>query len=291
MKATKLASIFAVTAVAAAVSTTTLAAEAVFSGEAGLSVKQTNPETGDKSSTNGSEGELNITVDTGVVYLKMDMDSVVTGVDDENELIRADSFVLDAAYVTQGAVQFGDFDDSLFDSVAYESSVEEAEDYTPGGYDLAVRYAVTPELKVAFELEEGGNGNGVVVAYGADLGVATLGASYKTYFDREDDETGFILGLTVPAGIATIYAHAYAGESTAKKDQGSTSFGIDLNLTDSLLIAAAANDDTEDDNQDNTEISAFYTAGDLTYYATVISFNEKQTTDTSFTKVGVKASF
>ncbi|TBR44303.1 hypothetical protein CBF23_002990 [Marinomonas agarivorans] len=292
MKATKLASIFAVTAVAAAVSTTTLAAEAVFSGDAGLKVTQTDPESGNKSSENKSEGEVNIIMDTGVVYLDMDMETVLTDIDTNNgDKSKKSSFVLDEIYVTQGAVQFGDFDGSLTDAAVEYGGVDEGDDYsTDLGFDLGVRYTIMDGLVVAVEAVEGTSKSGIAFAYEGEFGPVTARLSYGHKMDGEDDDTALAFGASFDAGVVTLHAYSQSGELDGTTDLGSTGFGVDLDITEDFSISVAALDNTEKDTEDNTEVTAYYTAGDLTYWATMVDYNEDQS-DTDFTTVGVQASF
>ena len=273
MKATKLASIFAVTAVAAAVSTTTIAAEPVFSGDAGLNYNFEAEEA-------GSEGEVNIIIDTGVVYVDLDM-----GTGDAGD--EGDHFILDEAYVTQGAVKFGDFDGSIATSAQYGAGVwEEAQDESGDVTDLGIQYSVTPELTVALEMVEGEGGFGFAAAYEADMDGLTLGLSGGSYTSEDDsvDATSFTLGVSADAGLATLIASFSTGEAN-ESDFTSIIVGADLALSEELAVSAQYTSETESEVSD-VEVTAYYTAGDVTYYATVLSGDSEEVTT-----VGAYASF
>ena len=274
MKAIKLASVFAVTAVAAAVSTVSVAAEAppaVFTGYAGLVYQ------GGEGKTDGtkSKGEVNIIADTGVVYFDVDM---VNG-----------AFVLDEAYVKQGAVSFGDFDGSLSDSAVMYGGVEEGNDYsTDLGITLGVRYQVMDGLKVAVEAVENNKDVFLAAAYTMPIGPASLTVSGA--FGNTDDTTQTVaVGVSVPAGeMITFEAYTQSGKNNGAS-LSSIGAGVDVALSDALTLSAAFLDDTETDADDSvTEVSLFYTAGDLTYYATTLQYAED---GKDYSLVGVKASF
>ncbi|TDO99491.1 hypothetical protein [Marinomonas balearica] len=282
MKAIKLASVFAVSAVAAAVSTTTFAAEPVFSGTAGLVYTSAEADGGDSW---GSKGEVNIIADTGVVYFDLDM--------------KDGAFVLDEAYVKQGAVSFGDFDGTLVDSAVMYGGVEEGNDFsTDFGITLGARYDVMPGLTVALEAVEGSAGTFGAFSYTADLGAAELTLSGGASVGTDKSNQAVAVGVSVPAGdMVTVQAYYQTGEE-ADADIGSMGAGIDVAVSDELSISAAMYTDQEytakkkaaGKDEDITEVSAYYTAGDLTYYATFLSGDaDKGSNDYSL--VGVKASF
>ncbi|WP_438467053.1 hypothetical protein [Marinomonas sp. PE14-40] len=278
MKAIKLASIFAVSAVAAAVSTTTIAAEPVFSGDAGLSYTDTDGSDG----SYGSEGEVNIKIDTGVVYMDLDWESGDDG-----------GFDLDEAYVTQGAVQFGDFDGSLIDSAAVYGGVDNGDDYVSDlSANLGVRYAVTDELTVAFEATQDTDNDGLAVAYTTDLDVATL---YLSGGIHGDDGSAVAVGAEIPLGNAfTLAGYAQSGTTTADADMGSYAIGFDFAVSDALTLSAAYMEDTETDDVSNVEFTAFYTAGDVTYMVDYVDYSDEDTvanTREDFVKVSAVASF
>ena len=271
MKAIKLASIFAVSAVAAAVSTTTFAADPVFSGSAGLYLNSYDT----SDSTYTSDGEVNIIGDTGVVYFDMDMSS--------------GSFILDEAYVTQGAVQFGDFDGSLIDAAVMYGGTEEGNDYSSDlGATLGVRYAVSDDLTVAFEATESTDDDGFGVSYSADLGVAALTISGGT---QGDDGSSIAAGVEMPLGAATLSGYVQSGKTTADADMGSLGFGVDFAVSDALAVAAAYVEDTEATaDTSNIEVSAYYTAGDIEYVATYIDYSEDSGSE-DYMILGARASF
>lgn len=272
MKAIKLASVFAVSAVAAAVSTSTLAAEPVFSGEAGFNY---HAESGNENWT--SEGEVNIIIDTGVVYIDLDMEG-----GDHNEDA---GFDLDEAYVKVGAASFGDFDGSLSVEAAYNAGVWEELEYEDGEKtDLGIRYAVTDGLTVALEMAEGYDGVGAAVAYEQDLGGMTLGLSAGSY-EGDDNVSGdaktlevtdYSVGVKVPMGQATLIA-SYSGGEINDADFESAVLGADVAVTDALSLSAQFSADLENE-LDNTELTAYYTAGDITYFATQVEGDAEATT-------------
>ena len=273
MKAIKLASIFAVSAIAAAVSTTTFAADPVFSGSAGMYF--TSNDAADTDDEYSSDGEVNIIGDTGVVYFDMDMSS--------------GSFILDEAYVTQGAVQFGDFDGSLIDSAVMYGGVDEGDDYSKdGGATLGVRYAVSDDLTVAFEATDGSDNDGIGVSYSADLGVAALTISGGV---QGDDGSLVAAGVEMPLGSATLAGYVQQGTDEDNTDVASMGVGVDFAVSDALSISAAYLADTESDGDiNNMEITAYYTAGDITYMVDYLDYSE-DAGSSDWIKVGATASF
>lgn len=272
MKAIKLASVFAVSAVAAAVSTTTIAAEPVFSGTAGLSY---NAESGGESWS--SAGEVNIIADTGVVYFDLDMNTA------------AGNFVLDEAYVKQGAVSFGDFDGSISDDARYTAGVWEKGEYSDGSVtDLGVRYVVMDGLTVALEMDEGHDGVGAAVKYSQDLSGMTLGLSAGSFSGEtpagvKNETTNYSVGVKAPLGMATVIA-SYSGGETNSADFSTAVLGADVAVSDALSVSAQYSADLENE-LNNTEITAYYTAGDITYFATSLTGDKEATT------LGAYASF
>jgi len=283
MKAIKLASIFAVSAVAAAVSTTTFAADGVFSGSAGMYLNTY--DTSDNKYT--SDGELNIIMDTGVVYIDMDMGGVSSDGTADGD---TSTFVLDEAYVTQGAVQFGDFDGSLIDAAVMYGGVEEGNDIsTDGGSTLGVRYAVSDELTVAFEAEDGSDDDGFAASYSMDLGVASVTISGGT----AGDDSAFTAGVEMPVGGLTLAGYVQQGE-VADADIASMGIGADFAVSDALSISAALLTDSEAvtaTDASNIEISAFYTAGDIEYVATYVDYTEDASSKEDYMIFGARASF
>ena len=289
MKAIKLASIFAVSAVAVAVSTTTFAAEPTFSGRAGLEFQMTGK---DYSGTDGtadtnqwnSRGDFEVRVDTGIVYAKMDLTDAV----------------IDEAYVKQGAVSFGDFDGSISDDGFLKATRQIEGEYGDGSKtDLGIRYAVSPNLTVALEMATGQDGVGLAAAYTQDLGMAALTVSAGSYSGEttakvKDETTNYAVGVSVPAGAGATVILAMAGgdqkSGSTKTKTNSTNIGVSFKASDALELgvqhsmngeAAAGADDS------NTEVSAFYTAGDLKYYAAFLTGDKSK----EQTVIGVQASF
>lgn len=271
MKAIKLASVFAVSAVAAAVSTATFAAEPVFTGTAGLVYQGGEG----KDEGTASKGEVNIIGDTGVVYFDLG--------------IADGAFILDEAYVKQGAVSFGDFDGSLSDSAVMYGGVEEGNDAsTDFGATLGVRYAVSDALTVAVEAVEKKPEVYLTAAYTAAIGGASLTIS-GGYGNTEDTTQTFAAGVSLPVtDMVTFQAYVQSGQVEGA-DVGSMGAGVDLALSEAFVVSAAFYDNTETDADDSiAEVSAYYTAGDITYYATTLQYDAD---GKDYSLVGVKASF
>lgn len=289
MKAIKLASVFAVSAVAAAVSTTTFAAEPVFKGTAGLEYQSYMDDANTNDDFASSRGEVNIIGDTGVVYFDLDMSNTGTN--------AASGFVLDEIYVKQGAVQFGDFDGTILDDVAFSAGVEEDLDDAKGdfGDDLGIRYMVSDKLTVALETTEGTNKGSLAVAYTTDLSGLTLGVSagYKMSDDDLDDQL-LTVGIKAPLGMATLSSFIRVG-SVADADIMNTGLGIDLPVSEDLSLAVQyyveggeSAPGTDEVDQGILEATAYYAVGDVKYYASYIS---KEVKDSDYTVVGAKVSF
>lgn len=282
MKAIKLASIFAVSAVAASVSMTTFAADAAFSGRAGLEYQMNGKNNGDNSSWN-SRADFEVRVDTGLVYLKMDVTDAV----------------VDEAFVKQGALSFGDFDGSISDDGFLKATRQTEGEYGDGSKtDLGVRYAVSSNLSVALEMATGQDGVGFAGKYSQDLGMGTITAAAGSYAGEtsakvKDETTNYSLGFSVPAGAATVILGYAGGETTSgttKADVSSMNLGVTFVASDALTIGVQHSIDNEaaagaDDN--NTEIAAFYTVGDIKYYASVLTGDKAKET----TVIGAQASF
>lgn len=268
MKAIKLASVFAVSAVAAAVSSTTFAAEvppAVFTGTAGLNYVLT-----DGAEEWASEGEVNIIADTGVVYFDLDMDTA------------EGDFNLDEIYVKQGAVKFGDFDGSISDDAVTGTGVYlEDTEYSDGSVtDLGIQYAVSDELTVALEMAEGYDGFGFAAAFATDLEGLTLEASAGSYSGEDStgtelETTNFTLGVSATAGMATLGA-SYSSGTTDDEDFSVMVLGADLTVSEAVSFSAQYNSDIENE-ENNLEVTAYYTAGDVTYYFANVSGDAEAT--------------
>lgn len=297
MKAIKLASVFAVSAVAAAISTTTFAAEPTFKGTAGLEYKSM-----DKGSdAASSRGEVNIIGTVGSVYFDLDMEkNSVTGTDDDGKAKKYSDggFDLDEIYVTQGAVQFGDFDGTLLDSVAYSAGVEEDDDVAKNddlGTDLGIRYAVSDSLKVALEVKEGDNIGSLAVAYSTNYAGLTLGVS-AGYEMSDDDKADQVVtaGVKAPLGMATLSSFVRIG-SKDDLDVMNTGIGIDLPVTEQFTLAAQyftrggeKSKGVDLTDQGVTEVTAYYAVGDVKYYASMVSYEAK---NKDYSVVGAKVSF
>lgn len=312
MKAIKLASVFAVTAVAAAVSSTTFAAEAVFSGEAGVEyVSYTNDGTYD--SADGTDlGEVELSVDTGVVYAEIEI--ATTGADEATKI------GLEKFYVKQGAVSFGRFDGS----VSTGSFMGMDEIY--GGVDLnttgdtdntGIRYKVTSELTVSIEATESVD---AVAAVAYVPATATTGATDAvTGVTGQDSDIGFALsyvkdfggfkagisggsvgdansvnvGVQTVAGPATLSLNYGVGEkgtgTTTDVEQMTASVAVAA--TDALTLTLEYSKDLETAGEpDGTYFIGEYAMGDLTYYVKNYNGDLVGNTDER-TIVGVKAFF
>jgi hypothetical protein len=288
MKAIKLASVFAVTAVAVAVSSATFAAEPVFKGTAGLEY-QSFEEDSTSSDQAISRGEVNIIGDTGVVYFDLDMEGATTGADG--------GFDLDEIYVKQGAVQFGDFDGTILDSVAYSAGVEEDDDTPKGdfGDGLGVRYMVNDNLTVALEITEGTNVGSLAVAYSTEVSGLTLGVSagYKMSDDDLDDQL-LTVGVKAPLGMATLSSFVRVG-AIADADIMQYGVGLDLPVSEQLTLAAQyytkdgeSAVGTDEVDQGIAEVTAYYAVGDVKYY---VSYLDYEAAGSDYSVVGAKVSF
>ncbi|TPE49320.1 hypothetical protein FJM67_12090 [Maribrevibacterium harenarium] len=294
MKAIKLASVFAVTAVAAAVSTATFAAEPVFSGQAGLEMamlgdKHDDATANGNNDTWGSKGEVNLNIDTGVVSTLIEF--------------RGATATIVSAKVTQGAVSFGDFDGSIADDGYLKADRVIEGEYGDGSQtDLGIRYAVMPGLTVALEMATDQNGVGAAAKYSQDLGVANVTASFGTYAGEttsklKDEHTIYAIGASIPAGPATVTVSYAGGEyydkaaKTAEASKvGSVVVGATFAPTDALKLSVqhSMNQEAAKNADDsNTEVAAWFKAGDVTYYAASLTGDKSM----EKTVIGAKASF
>ncbi|RCX08694.1 hypothetical protein [Marinomonas foliarum] len=301
MKAIKLASVFAVSAVAAAVSTTTFAAEPVFKGTAGLEYKS--QESGSDSAV--SRGEVNIIGDTGLVYFDLDMEGSSVkknskvkklGESVENDPGQDTTFSLDEIYVKTGAVQFGDFDGTILDNVAYNAGVEEDNDHAKDdfGNDLGVRYMVNDNLTVAFEIEEGDNVGSLNAAYTTEFSGVTLGVSAGYKMSDDVDNQLLTVGVKAPLGMATLSSFVRVG-SVNDADVMNTGIGLDLPVSEELVLAAQyytkggeSSKGVDEKDQGRTEFTAYYTPGDVTFYASYLAYEADKS---DYSVVGAKVSF
>ncbi|QUX92653.1 hypothetical protein CYL31_15165 [Marinomonas sp. A3A] len=302
MKAIKLASVFAVSAVAAAVSTATFAAETVFTGTAGLEYQWN--QTGQDQSA--SRGEVNIIGDTGLVYFKVDMEGSSNKKGSgttENDPNEDTTFSLDAIYVKQGAVQFGDFDGSLIDKAAFSAGVEEDNDdakYVLGN-KLGVRYAVNDSLTIAVESKENDNMGTLSASYKTEFSGLTLGVSGGYKMTSDDAKEGKILtvGVSAPLGMATLTTFVQAGTQN-DLDILNTGIGLDVALSEQLSLAVqyyteggeeldtTTGNAVDLEDKGITEATVYYTAGDVTYYASYLAY---EADDSDYSVVGAKVSF
>ena len=304
MKAIKLASVFAVSAVAAAVSTSTFAAEPVFSGEAGIEYTSYygNAKANNDLVDGTDIGELELSIDTGVVYAEIEV--ATTGVDEATKI------GFEKLYVKQGAVSFGRFDGSVSTGAFFGM------DEIHGGVDLktgdgdtdntGVRYKVAPGLTVALEATNNDNDDsdvGAAISYVADLEGVKLGISGGAI----DDANAVNVGAQFNAGPATISLNYGVGETGTKTATTTTSdveevgFGIEFAATEALTLTLqyaknleqSAADKAAGLSDDGTYFIAAYKAGDLTYYFENyngdIDYSAGKGTEKNI--IGVKASF
>lgn len=286
MKAIKLASVFAVSAVAAAVSTSTFAAEPVFSGEAGVEYTSYygNAKANNDLADGTDIGELELSIDTGVVYAEIEV--ATTGVDEATKI------GFEKLYVKQGAVSFGRFDGSVSTGAFFGM------DEIHGGVDLktgdgdtdntGVRYKVAPGLTVALEATNNDNDDsdvGAAISYVADLEGVKLGISGGAIGDANSVN----VGAQFNAGMATISANYGVGETGTgtTTDVEEAGLSIELAATEALTLTLEYAKDLEGAKNDGTYFIAAYKAGDLTYYFE--NYNGDLTTEQNI--VGVKASF
>ena len=291
MKAIKLASVFAVSAVAAAVSTSTFAAEPVFSGTAGIEYTSYYGDSKAKGDlADGTDiGEIEISVDTGVVYAELE----IAGTDDDENV----DIGLEKLYVKQGAVSFGRFDGSVaagafmgMDEIGYtglDLRTEQGDTDNTG-----VRYAVAPGLKVALEATSNtateDSEVGVALSYVADLEGVKLGISGGVL----EDSNSVNVGAQFNAGPATVSVNYGVGERWDKDnsvwiDAEEAGFGVEFAATEALTLTLQYANELEAD-EDGTYFIAAYKAGDLTYYFE--NYNGEYA-GMEANIVGVKASF
>ena len=323
MKAIKLASVFAVTAVAAAVSTATFAADAIITGEAGVEYVQYH---GSASDTKGDTadgtdlGELELHVDTGIVYAELEFKT--TGEDEGTDIN------MEKLYVKQGAVSFGRFDGSVatgafmgMDEIFSGVDTRDNRVVNKETDNTGIRYKVTPEFTVAVEASGSRNVRvadpdnnvtaqekidseiGVAFSYVKDFGVVKLGVSAGAI----GDTNAYNIGAQTTVGMATISANYGAGETIDDVDTDSSSATTDveraqinvaLAVTDALTLTYEYARDLENsgkagnaDHVDATYFIAEYVVGDLTYYYKNYNGDSDVTGDAGKNIVGVKVFF
>ncbi|NLU99287.1 hypothetical protein B6N13_14505 [Marinomonas sp. UCMA 3892] len=266
MKAIKLASVFAVTAVAAAVSTATFAADAIITGEAGVEYVQYH---GSASDTKGDTadgtdlGELELHVDTGIVYAELEFKT--TGEDEGTDIN------MEKLYVKQGAVSFGRFDGSVatgafmgMDEIFGGVDTRDNRVVNKETDNTGIRYKVTPEFTVAVEASGSRNVRvskaavtaggvvvtpavtsqekidseiGVALSYVKDFGVVKLGVSAGAI----GDTNAYNIGAQTTVGMATISANYGAGKTIDDVDTDSSSATTDVEQAQ-INIALAVTD-------------------------------------------------
>ncbi|ADZ90619.1 porin [Marinomonas mediterranea] len=276
MKAIKLASVFAVSAVAAAVSTTTFAAEPVFSGEAGIEYTSYASDAKKGDSLDGTDvGEVEFSVDTGVVYAEVE---IATSGADEGTTIG-----MEKLYVKQGDVKFGRFDGTVatkafmgMDEIGFSGVDLNTDQGTKGDTDnTGVRYSVTPELTVSLEATEAAGKEdsqiGFAAAYVADMGDFEVGVSAGSI----DDATAVNLGAKTSMDAVTLAVNYGMGDRGVKGIEEASEYGFSVAFaaSDALTLTLQyANQTTnagtagaKDKETDGTYFVAEYVSGDLTY--------------------------
>jgi hypothetical protein len=291
MKAIKLASVFAVTAVAAAVSTATFAADAIITGEAGVEYVSGTDDALNDSFSGNKAAELELHVDTGVVYAELEFKT--TGTDDKNN--DSDESVkvgLEKIYVKQGALSFGRFDgtvatgsfmgmDEIFSGIDLET--------TSDTDNTGVRYKVTPELTVAIEATQAtateDSDIGVAASYVMDFGGFKAGISGGSV----GESNSVNLGVQADAGPATISANFGTGEQgvNGEDDLSGANVSVAFAATEALTLTLEFAKDLEEPKDTGTYFIGEYESGDLTYY--VKNYAGDLTTERTI--VGVKAVF
>lgn len=319
MKAIKLASVFAVTAVAAAVSTATFAADAIITGEAGVEYTTYHGNSKDTPDlADGTDlGELELHVDTGIVYAELEVKT--TGVDEGTKI------GMEKLYVKQGAVSFGRFDgtvatgsfmgmDELFGGVDLKTAAGDTD-------NMGIRYKVTPELTVAVEAtsslaggttytfdsatgtskatttEKADSDIGVALSYVQDFGGFKAGISGGSIGDANAVNVG-VQALAGPATLSLNYGVGEKGTKTATTtttDVEQVTASVALAATDALTLTLEYSQDLESTGKpDGTYFIAEYVAGDLTYYVKNYAGDLAARSDTNGaeqTTVGVKVFF
>tara|TARA_R110000764_G_C10924198_1_gene374230 strand:- start:42 stop:956 length:915 start_codon:yes stop_codon:yes gene_type:complete len=304
MKAIKLASVFAVTAVAAAVSTTTFAAEAIITGEAGLEYVNFSSDSTKSTSLSGNKAaELELQVDTGIVYAELEFKT--TGTDSKNN--DADESVivgLEKIYVKQGAVSFGRFDGSVstgafmgMDEIQSGVDLNTALGTNGDTDDTGLRYKVTPELTVAIEATEAtateDSDVGVAASYVHDFGGFKVGISGGAI----GDASAANIGAQTVVGPATLSLNYGSGKTGNKvgtnvtKDVELMTASVAVAATEALTLTLEYSQDLETAKEPTgTYFVGEYAVGDLTYYVKNYNGDLVGNADER-TIVGVKAAF
>jgi hypothetical protein len=291
MKAIKLASVFAVTAVAAAVSTATFAADAIITGEAGVEYVSYNSSANMNDAADGTGlGELELHVDTGLVYAELEFKTT----DDSEDGYGNDEGVkigIEKLYVKQGAVSFGRLDGSVATGSFFgmDEIYDGVDLKTAGDTDnTGVRYKVTPELTVALEATAPtateDSEVGVAASYKKDFGFIKAGISGGAV----GDSNAVNVGIQTVSGPFTVSLNYGAGEkgATGQTDVEQMTSSIALAATDALTFTLEYSNDLENET-DGTYFIGELASGDLTYY--VKNYNGDLTVERTI--VGVKTFF
>ncbi|MBU1296658.1 MAG: hypothetical protein KJ609_08215 [Gammaproteobacteria bacterium] len=293
MKAIKLASVFAVTAVAAAVSTATFAADAIITGEAGVEYTTYSGESKDTPDlADGTDlGELELHVDTGIVYAELEFKT--TGVDEGTKI------GMEKLYVKQGAVSFGRFDgtvatgsfmgmDELFGGVDLVTAASDTD-------NTGVRYKVTPELTIALEATRStateDSDIGFAASYVQDFGGFKAGVSGGVVGDANSANVG-VQTVAGPATLSLNYGIGEQGTGTTT-DREQLTASVAFAATDALTLTLEYSNELEKE-LDGTYFIAEYVSGDLTYYVKNYAGDlaaDSSTNGAEQTTVGVKTFF
>ncbi|MEO9274073.1 hypothetical protein ABFY09_04365 [Marinomonas sp. 5E14-1] len=301
MKAIKLTSIFALTSLAAAISTTSIAAEPVFSGTVSTEYV-INDGSADELSYFGSyedNSEIEFNIDTDIIHFEVEL-----GNDEDIEI--------EESYITLGALTIGDVDGSIADN-AFDVGAQlvEADFENIDGLDAtdwAVIYKVSKKLNIALEFEEDYDGVGFAVAYKdkfGDLGVEIAGGKYSGNNDSDSDPEKeheiFTFGLTYQAGPAKLFLAYLTGSelvSGSTVDKTYLTLGTTIKAGD-FIIGLNHNQDLDNEatNETLSNVEAYVEYAlpyeGVSVYATALSGNldKDSTAESDFSLVGIKAEF
>ena len=264
-----------------------------FSGEAGVEyVNYSNSKVAGANNTNNNSadgtnlGEVELSVDTGVVYAEIEVQT--DGVDEGTDIN------MEKLYVKQGAVSFGRFDGSVSTGSFFGM------DEIYGGVDLnttsdtdntGVRYKVTPELTVALEATRStateDSDVGVAVSYVQDFGAFKAGISGGSVGDANSVNVG-VQSVSGPATVSLNYGVGDKG-ATGATDVEQMTASVAVAATEALTLTLEFSSDLEAETS-GTYFIGEYAMGDLTYY--VKNYNGDLVGDADErTIVGVKAFF
>ena len=291
MKATKLISSFAVTAIAAAISTSSIASEPVFYGVASLEYYIEDGSENSFFTNNGQEdAELEFNLDTDVVHFEVEM--------------QQKNFEVEEAYFKLGALTIGDFDGTIADDafdVADQYLEKDYENVSAGNLGVArlgVRYDVSSDLKVALETAEAHDGIGVAFAYGTDIGDLGLELSGGSYLGEdannvgdEDGGTQFVVGLSYELDSVELEFAYLTGTETKDSvdtDKNFMTLGVTYEVGN-LTLALNSNHDLENELDNVDYLVAYEVQDDVTVYLTGNTADDSVVTETTI--FGIQAEF